>query len=1257
MEHSTTETRVRNPKETANIFQKTLFLFTIPIIRKGFKNDLNEKDVYEILPEYRSGLLGSIIEKTWFEEKKKSNPKLLNCFWKIFGLQFVALGVFIACAKTILIVAQPLLIGKIVSYFVANQKDISENDAWWYCLSFALCNLIYVIITHGHMFGIEQLSLKAQVACSNLVYRKCLGLNAVSTFEVAAGQAVTLITKDIGSFYFSIHFAQQLCVGGIQTVLMTYIMYREIQEAAIAGILLLILFIPIQVYIGKFISKYRLKTAGKTDQRIKITQEILTAMRIIKLFTWEIFFSKKVDKLRKDEIKILRSLFYVKAIVLSIGHLTSRFGFYLCVITYVALGYRITAEKAFVTIGCFGALRSVLTTFIPLGIAQMAELKASLFRITQFLTLEEVSFSKNTESEETNPGNICTKNVWFKTPNNLTLLNNVNLCLTKGLTVITGPTGAGKTTLLKILVGDIMSTVGSVEVCGKISYASQEPWLFPATILQNIVFAETFNENRYLEVLKVCGLLSDISSFPSGDATLVTDRGLNLSKGQKARISLARAIYKQADIYLLDDCLSSVDSRVGNHIYQKCFKTFLKDATCVLVTHNQNYVSGADYINFIYKGDLIFSGDYRAFKTCDNVTLTSCLNFSESFQEHMDKKLDCDDILDDSVHESTPLINNSLKTSSKPYEENNKKGSVDKKVYYTYLTSGGGVPMLLFIGILFIGAQITASWSDYFVSFWVNLEQNLSEYRSDNMTNFTEYSQLEKEHTSVMTLYSLSIAVTIALTLIRSFAYYLFSSKASINLHRMVVDKILNSQMIFFDNNLSGNIINRFSRDLQIIDEQLPNILFEFLRVILSVAGILVIVSSANAYLIIPSFIFTIILECTRRLYMRIGRSLKRLEGSTRSPVIGHLNSTLEGLTTIRANQAQDIVRKEFEKHQNFHNSAVHMNLATNRAFGFVTDLISSFYIASITVSFLLLKCKVNVGNVGLAITQAYTLTGLLQWGIRELAELQNQMVSTERFLEYENVNEENKSGLVYTSWPDKGNILFKNVTLSYSCNGDKILKNINFEIKPQEKIGIVGRTGAGKTSLCSALFRLYYYEGSIFIDGVDIKKLSINYLRSKMSIIPQDPILLSGTIRSNLDPYANHSDEVLWNALNEVEIKNLVESLDHEIYEGNSEFSVGEKQLLCLARAVISKNNILLLDEATANIDSQTDALIQKVIKKNFERCTVITIAHKLENILHNDKILVLDAGTIVQFDSPKKLLENKDGLFYDMVKESGLI
>ncbi|KAF5303204.1 hypothetical protein FQA39_LY10117 [Lamprigera yunnana] len=1247
------EAHKKNPRQNANIIGKITFLFTLPIFRNGFKKDLEENDIYEILPDFCAHKLGNQFETLWIQQQEKSKSKLLYCLFKILGLRYLTIGIIHAIAKTILIVLQPILIGKIVAYFKPGQIEISETDVWLYISALAVSIVLFAFTTHLYVFEVEQIALKMQAALYNLIYRKCLKLSCTSTYELISGHVVTLMTKDVGTFYTGLKYTHLLWIGIVQCFILTYVMYREIGVAAMVGIFLLILSVPLQVFVSTLTSKYRLKTAVETDKRISLTQQILIAVKVIKMYTWELFFYNTISKLRKKEIENLRVLFYIKALVMSIGNLSNRFGFYICVITYVALGNLVTAEKAFVALGCFVTLRISFTKFIPLGIAQIAEMKVALHRITQFLTLEQVQKHDNYYHKINEMGTIFIKNVFVETTKNMKILENISFTITQKLTLVMGPTGAGKSILLKLLLGDTLNSTGDVNICGKVSYASQEPWLFPATIKQNIIFGEQFEEDRYKKVINVCALEKDLSSFPNGDKTVVIDKGLNLSKGQQARINLARAVYKKADIYLLDDCLASVDGRVANHIFNRCVLDFLSNCQCVLATNDYKLMKLADDLIIIDKGTLAFHGDYNEFKNCNDCNLLPLANSYKETDTNYEDTTEFEDMGSDVNNESTSLLAKST-NSLKLYKEFKKAGAVDFKVYYTYFISGGGIAMLLLLTVLFTVGQAMDSWTDYFVSFWVTSEEKLSELRSGNTTNSTEYQKLEEEHSRIMTLYTVAIVLTVILTITSMFTFYIFSSKISINIHSLVIKKILSSPMTFFNANLSGIILNRFSRDLEVIDEQIPTILLDNIRVILSTLGILIVIASVNVYLLIPSIIFVITLHYAKLFYLPTGRSLKRLEAIVRSPVIGHLNATLDGLTTIRASQAEGTLKKEFEKHIDLYSSARHMNISTSSAFGFCMDLIAGVYVVMIILVFLSFKWTLSAGDVGLAIIQSFSIIGSLQWGVRQISELQTHIVSVERILEYKNIESEDTSGSKLNCWPNHGSISYKNVNLTYKTHGIRILKDLSFKIESNQKIGVVGRTGAGKTSIISTLFRLYDYDGSITIDGIDIQTVSINYLCSKISIIPQDPVLFSGTVRNNLDPNCKYSDKELWDTLDEVEMKSSITSLEMEIYQGGLKFSVGEKQLLCLARAIACKNSILVLDEATANIDSQTDTLIQRIIKKTFSNYTVITIAHKLQTVLDSDKILVLDLGSIVQYGPPKLLLEDRNGLFYSMLKDS---
>ncbi|KAF2881309.1 hypothetical protein ILUMI_24865 [Ignelater luminosus] len=1263
MDEREKQDREANPNERANFLSKITFFFACTTFRKGLRKNLTEEDIYQPVKNHKATLLGNQLEKEWKKQPQLSSWQLIKSLIKVFGVQYICLGLALLFIQTPLLMFKPILKGKIASYFTPNQTKLTLEQAYMYTGVLILITFTGTVFMHSYFFAIERLTLKVKIAICTLIYRKSLRLNSFFTSKIASGQAVTLITKDVNIFDFTLFLIHKLLVGTVQIIIMIYIMYAQIGVSALIGAGVMVAFIPIQMCLGTRIIKYRLKTAETTDNRVRITQEILTAIRIIKMYTWELFFSKAVRKLRIREIKNLRIIFYIRAIAVSIGQLNARFALYICIISYVAFGNYITAEKAFVVTGCFAALRVVLTIFIPIGITQLSELKTALYRIVNFLQLEEVKENGNIDiiNEKQQPA-VIIKNVTSRTDNNDAILEDVNLKINNsGLTLITGSVGSGKSTLLKLILGDMKKSEGVMEISGKMSYASQEPWLFPGTARQNIIFNEVYDQRRYEEVVKVCALEKDFHDLPKGDKTCLTDRGLNLSRGQKTRINLARAIYKIADIYLLDDCLSAVDPHVSKHIFYECIKGFLKNKMCLLVTHQQRLFEDADNIVILSQGSVKFQGSYDNLKEWNKEDFKALIEKQDikKDEDENEKMKELDQVANnnENVDETSKLLNDAHPPKKHIYEEITQEGEVKKDVYMSYFRFGGGVKMVLLIIILSIAAQGVSSWSDYFVTYWVDMEQEMSGFKLNQTTNSTEFKELEDAHDFVMKQYSFVIFGATILVLFRAIIFYMFSSRASMNLHNSIMDKIINAGMTFFDDNLSGNIINRFSRDLGVLDEHLPNTVFEIIRVTSMLFGILFVISTVNTIFLIPSAFFLLLLYFARRLYLPTGRGIRRLEGATRSPVIGQFNATLEGLTTIRASEAQTKLTHEFEKHLDIYNSAVFMHLATSRAFGFYLDATCDLYVTLITLSFLVFDNNTLAGRVGLAITQAFSLTGLLQWCVRQWAELENQMTSAERVLEYAKVEAEDKDGQGISNWPHSGKIVYTDVNLRYSPTNERVLKDVNFTIYAKQKIGIVGRTGAGKTSIISTLFRLYDFRGTITIDDIDTKGLPVELLRSKLSIIPQDPVLFTGTIRANLDPNSEFSDKQLWDALGEVEMKNLITDLSMQIREGGSNFSVGQRQLICLARAIIRNNKVLILDEATANIDPQTDAFIQRTIREKFSDCTVITIAHKLNTIMDSDRILVMDSGRILEHDHPQVLLANRSSIFYKMVHEAGLL
>ncbi|XP_044266441.1 ATP-binding cassette subfamily C member 4-like [Tribolium madens] len=1246
MYHGEDRKKRTNPKEKANLISLITFFFTHDLLKKGHKNDFVEEDVYEVLHKFKSSKLGDELEEEWVKEQKRANPSVYRLLWACYGKYYLFLGFIQLTMKICVLAIQPNALGKFVSYFTSSTK-LTRLDAIYYACVLIGINIINTTYGHNYMFHIMELGVRIKTAFCSLLYRKSLKLKTSSLSASSVGKIVTLVTKDVTNFESAIIFMNDMWISLILLVLTSWMMYKKIGVAALAGVLFLVLIIPMQVLFGKLTMSLRLKASKVTDERIQLTQEILSAIKTIKMYTWESFLGEKISKAREKEVTKIKQIFFSKATSLVIGGLVISVTFYIIVITYIQMGNYFTAEVAVYLNGCLHILRSSVTISIPIGIAQTAELVASVNRIRKFLTAEEQPKTRN-ESNVSKPI-IELKQVAVEINQN-PILHNVNLTFKSGLNFITGKLGGGKSSLLKTILQDYPVCDGSLTIQGTVSYASEEPWLFPSSIRQNILFGQKFNQDRYKTVLEVCALEQDIDTFEKGDSTIVDDRGMNLSKGQQARISLARAVYCDSDIYLLDDCLSALDTQVQEYVFRECVKTFLKDKIVVMISHNERQIKEGDCVVIM-----------------ENGTVKSCLKPSEIRDEEIeelvrnDDKVVEDDIIDnivmeiDESREDTKLLD---KPKPNIYSEKKKDGKVDLGVYRKYFTHGGSLLVLILIILLFILAQSASIFSENCIKNWINLQQNISDYKF-NVTNIseTDYHILIRKNTKVINLYTAAIITSTILLLLRAFALFAFATRASVALHKSMIVSVVNATMKFFDLHYIGNILNRFSKDLALIDEILPHTLYECFRMICFISGVLILILIVRALFIIPICIMAVLLYILRKYYLPTGRSLKRLESATRSPFIGHLNASLEGLTIIRAYRTEEILREEFDKHQDLYTSTFYMMQCASRAFAYFADLVCSLFMAIIITWLLITRSDSLPGNVTLAITQALGLTGLLQWAIRQWAELENYMTSVERVLEYAYVETENRAGLVLQDWPTGGKITYKGVNLTYGKTKEFVLKDINFVINSREKIGIVGRTGAGKSSLISTLFRLYQCEGTIAIDDVDVKTLSLDFLRSNIAIIPQDPVLFSGTIRSNIDPIGLYTDEEIWKAIKTANLKNLFPSLDYQITESGSNYSSGQRQLICLARAIISKCKIIILDEATANVDPETDVVIYSTIQESFASCTVLTIAHRLHTVMYSDRVMVVDKGRIVEFDNPSVLLNNQNGFFYKMIRQANLL
>ncbi|XP_016964680.2 probable multidrug resistance-associated protein lethal(2)03659 [Drosophila biarmipes] len=1290
-----------NPRERSNFVSSLCFWYTMPIFLKGSKDTLETKDVYRTLKEHNSDNLGNKLCASWERESRGSRgtANLLRALLRVFGWQYGFFGLVNLLLELGLRSFQPMILLKLISYFT-NGSEQSEVG-YYHAGGLILISVFSVIIVHPLFFGIQHICFKMRVAIGSMIYRKALRLSKRALADSMSGHVLNLISNDLGrlgSVPFHTHY---LWVAPLETLLITFFMYQEIGIAALFGVAFMVFFVPLQMYLGKISSVLRLKAAKRTDNRIRMINEIISGIQVIKMYAWEIPFQQMVAYARKKEVNTICQGAYVEAITLAFGIFVSRVSIFLSLVGYVVLGKLLTQEVAFLITAYYNVLQTSMAIFFPAAINQAAQFLVSMKRIENFMQLEEIGQSASCENP---PENANAKKVRDEAEENLLspktsaviplirpplsgisitrfsakwdtsspdyTLSGISLQIHPGTVVaIAGPTGSGKSSLVQAILGELQAESGQVLVNGSVSYFSQEPWLFSGTVRQNILFGQPMDRRRYEAVVKECALVRDFEILPLKDKTVVGDHGASLSGGQRARICLARAVYREASIYLLDDPLSAVDTNVARHLFERCVRGYLRGRTVVLVTHQQQFLQQADQILLMDKGQVSAVGTYE-----------SLLKEGFTMLRQTEKEPDADPE-DASIYSN----NHKLRRNSEKSEhsiadscpeiintELQESGGISLSLYRKYFQAGGGFQSCFMMISCFVLAQGVISGGDYFLNYWVSKQRKVTDQNQEGLLGSSILiSRLDVEwsinsDTMDMCIFTMIIVLTIILSVASAIYLFYIGKKASIRLHNTTFNAITRASMYFFSINEHGRILNRFSKDMSQVDETVPFLMVDVAQIFLSLAGIVIVILIVNPLLLIPTLLVAIVTYKLRTFYLKTSSDLKRIEAITRSPVYSHLAASLSGLSTIRAFEAQSTLELEFDKLQDVHSSTLFMFITTSRAFGYWLDCVCVLYIAIITLSFFVFP-PVNGGVVGLAITQALGLTSMVQWGIRQSAELETTMISVERVLEYEDIEPEGAlegpaKRKPPQSWPEQGKIVFDDLSLRYTPDpkAENVLKSLSFVIKPREKIGIVGRTGAGKSSLINALFRLSYNDGSVLIDKRDTSEMGLHDLRSKISIIPQEPVLFSGTMRYNLDPFHEYSDEKLWHSLKEVKLKdvvaNLATGLETKITEGGSNFSVGQRQLVCLARAILRDNRILVMDEATANVDPQTDAIIQTTIRKKFKDCTVLTIAHRLHTVIDSDKILVMDAGRAVEFGTPYELLTAGDTkVFHDMVMQTG--
>ncbi|KAJ6577414.1 P-loop containing nucleoside triphosphate hydrolase protein [Mycena capillaripes] len=1321
------------PIVSASLFSQLTYTWITPIMVLGYQRTLQATDLWKVSPEQEAGPLSEKLEAAWAQRVKTADewnaglddgritpPMFTRFIWSIkaiaggreyrtslaWALNDVLGHLFWigGASKVLGDTAQlmgPILVKAIINFAKARaaaREDGAELPSVGRGVGMAvgLFGMVIMASVFQHQFFWRSMTtgVLARAALTASIYKRGVRLTGKARTTLTNSDLLNHVSTDISRIDACAQWFHAAWTAPIQVLICLIILLTQLGPSALAGFSLFVFIIPIMERIMARQFKTRGASMKFTDRRAKVLLEVLSSMRVVKYFCYEVPFLKRIFEIRENEIRGIRKIQHSQsgniALAFSLPVLASTLAF----VTYTRVTSGFDIAIIFSSFSLFQLLRQPMM-FLPRALSNIADGRNALNRLTRTfhaevltdvpfkidptqafaLEVNDASFEweSGSKDDDTKPGTAAEAKSAAKLKAEDAeddppfRVQHIDMRIPRGtLAGVVGRVGSGKSSLLQGLIGEMRQLGGDFSFGGKVAYCPQTAWIQNASLRDNVLFGQPFDSDRYWGIMETACLLPDLHLLPDGDLTEIGEKGINLSGGQKQRVNIARALYYGADVIIFDDPLSAVDANVGKSLFHNAVLGLINQGkTVILVTHALHFLSQCHYIYTLENGRISEHGSYQ-----------ELLDKNGEFAR-LDKEFGGDNTKGESSVENLVTVTatvEELKIKSAMAagtgkiegklitKEKRTTGSVSWKIYGSYLKAGRGYVTLPLVLVAVLGMQACQISNSYTLVWW---QQN----------------KFNRPFSFYQTLYA-SLGVSQAIfTFLMGLAIDVLSMTAAKNLHHDSVYNILYAPMSFFDTIPMGRIIGVFGKDIDTIDNLLSMSLRMFILVMSNMTSAIILISVLEHYFIIAAVAIAFGYSYFAAFYRASARELKRLDAMLRSVLYAHLSESLTGLPTIRSYGEIPRFIESNKYYIDLENRALFLTVTNQRWLAIRLDVCGAIMVFTVAIFAVVGASGISPAQIGLVLTYTTQLTQMCNMVTRQSAELENYMNSVERVVHYsrrdvipqEAAYESSKHHKPPPEWPTHGAVEFKDVQMSYRPGLPNVLHGISMSIEAGEKIGVVGRTGAGKSSLALTLLRIVEYSGQILVDDVDISKIGLKDLRSNISIIPQDPTLFSGTVRTVLDPFGRYDDARLWDALRRSFLVDSgtstpITSLDHGEYPRHridldtvveidgANLSVGERSLLSLARALVKDSKVVILDEATASVDLETDHKIQSTIQTQFKDNTLLCIAHRLRTIISYDRILVLEAGKIAEFDTPLQLFHQPNSIFRGLCEKSNI-